>query len=72
MEFLLRINLENDAFQPEPGPEIVRLLRACADRLERFGSQTVTMCDVNGNQALRAAIREVGPEPFEAPPTDQG
>lgn len=34
MRFLLNINVDNDAFQPDPYAETARLLREIADRLD--------------------------------------
>lgn len=54
MKIFIRTN--NDAFQPDPAPEVVRILRELADRLEAQGLDTFqaidvwSLYDVNGNK----------------------
>jgi hypothetical protein len=53
--FTLTINLENDAFSPEPEPEVARILRVIADKLEENPGYPMyqTVFDVNGNDVGR-------------------
>jgi hypothetical protein len=53
--FTLTINLDNDAFQPEAEPEVSRILRVVADRLEQNPGYPMyqTVLDVNGNDVGR-------------------
>ncbi len=52
-EFRLTINLDNDAFQPDPVPEIVQILRRWADRTALYGlpelGASPRIIDENGN-----------------------
>jgi len=58
--FTLYINTDNEAFSPEPEPELSRLLRKVADRIER-GHDDVsyfqTIHDSNGNNVGRFALK---------------
>jgi len=47
--FRLDIAVENSAFEPVPGPEVARILRAVADRVER-GEESGKLNDINGNK----------------------
>jgi len=50
--FTLKINLENDAFDPDPRPELTRLLRQAALRVEANPSTLEglgKLMDQNGN-----------------------
>lgn len=57
--FHLNIHCDNAAFEPVPGPELVRILRAVADRIERegFSGFYETILDVNGNDVGRFALK---------------
>ena len=49
--FQLNINLNNDAFQPEPEEEIARILNGLIPKiLERGLSQKFILHDINGNR----------------------
>lgn len=49
--FSLIISIGNDAFKPDPAPEIVRILRAAADELEQGGPIIGNaIFDANGNR----------------------
>jgi hypothetical protein len=51
--FTLGVALGNDAFQPDPAPELVAILRSVADRLEAGGLTegfTFAVRDSNGNR----------------------
>ncbi|HWC37359.1 MAG TPA: hypothetical protein VG476_02465 [Acidimicrobiales bacterium] len=50
-EFSVRFDCDDDAFHPEPGPEIARILRVVADRMEagEDASRPVVIRDINGN-----------------------
>lgn len=45
--------LDNDAFQPDPRPELVRILRDLADKIEsgRVDEGCTRLLDYNGNRA---------------------
>lgn len=51
MTVSLAINTDNAAFQPDPAPEIARILRKIADRVEAGLSDYghLTILDANGN-----------------------
>lgn len=53
MKLAINIDLDNDAFQPEAGEEVARILRDAADRCERLGNLfddlRANLRDVNGN-----------------------
>jgi hypothetical protein len=53
--FVLTINCENDAFQPDPTMELERLLRDIADRIAMGDviSTYRTIYDANGNDVGR-------------------
>ena len=53
--FRIDIDTDNAAFEPAPDDEVVRILRALIDRIERddLGSEKVLM-DYNGNTVGRA------------------
>lgn len=60
MTFILKVDTDNDAFQPNPNFETARILREVAERLE-FGevfSTYQTLFDMNGNDVGRAAFKE--------------
>ena len=63
--FRLYVNVDNDAFSPDPTPELASLLRSIAHRIERDDSYNgwyQTILDSNGNDVGRFAIKEVGRE----------
>ena len=39
MRYLIEIATDNDAFFPEPGPELARILRQLAERIESAGPE---------------------------------
>ena len=49
----ITLNLENDAFKPTPKPEICRILRELADKIEKMSifkyKMNVPVLDINGN-----------------------
>ena len=49
MRFVVTINVDNDAFANDPTPEVVRLLRETANRLEVDGENAGGLSDINGN-----------------------
>jgi len=57
MDFTVVIHVGNDAFEPDPAPELARLLRAIADRVEQGEdcSHYLTIFDLNGNDVGRFA-----------------
>ena len=48
--FHLEIALVGDAFTPEPGPELTRLVRRVADKLGEPGVASGAILDLNGNR----------------------
>lgn len=50
--FSLLIHIENDAFVPDPAPEVVRIMREAAEQIERYGLSAFdkVLRDINGNQ----------------------
>lgn len=48
--FTLAIGCDNDAFTDDRHAEIARILRWCADRLERTHNDTGNLFDLNGNR----------------------
>lgn len=62
MELIITIHLGNAAFDPEPGPEVSRILRRLADLAERemitanVGWISV-LRDINGNSVGTADVR---------------
>ena len=59
MKFMLNLTTENEAFQPDPAPEIARILRGIADRIEAGGEYEFfqTILDLNGNDVGRYALK---------------
>lgn len=60
--FRLYVNLESDAFADDPRPELARLLREIAARVETSHQEIYwfqTILDVNGNDVGRFAIKPV-------------
>jgi len=57
--FTVRVDCNNDVFWPHPEHELVRILRAIADRVEIFGLSGFfeTIRDANGNDVGRFAIK---------------
>ena len=58
MQFQLKIDCDNAAFEYDPVPETARILRALAHRLEHGDSfdKFRTVFDINGNDVGRAAF----------------
>ena len=54
-QFVLKINLENDAFFCDHTPELARLLRVVADKVER-DEEVSTILDINGNTVGKAEL----------------
>ena len=50
MKFLVEIECSNNAFQPDPQPEIYAVLAALADMVADSGILTGTLKDGNGNR----------------------
>jgi hypothetical protein len=53
--FALTIDAENAAFEPEPGPEVARILREIADELTSQDSGSAM--DINGNTVGHWTLR---------------
>jgi hypothetical protein len=67
--FNLFIDTENDAFKPDPSPELARILRAIADRIEsgEFYGHYLTIRDTNGNDVGRFALKNPRVDPGAGP-----
>lgn len=52
--FIMHAELESAAFHPDPGPEVARILRRLADRLEEGEQGDWNLLDVNGNSVGHA------------------
>jgi hypothetical protein len=54
MKYFLEINLDNAAFENNPGLEVARILREAADRVEGYSFNNAPtnfpLFDVNGNR----------------------
>lgn len=69
MKFEVQINVENAAFYDEddnraPGPELARILRALADRVEESelrSGDLLRLFDVNGNRVGYYTFTEESP-----------
>lgn len=48
-KFRLQIDMGNDAFVPDPGPEVARILREAATMIERGAWEGRKVRDINGN-----------------------
>lgn len=55
--FTLQLSTDNEAFADDPAPELARILRSVADRIERGDdiSMFQTIHDANGNDVGRFA-----------------
>lgn len=60
MRILIKIDTENDAFQPDPAPETARILEGIVKRIREgfmvnqflgMGLEGYTLRDLNGNKA---------------------
>jgi hypothetical protein len=61
MSYSITIETDNDAFYPDPGPELARILRKLADRLDGGElAESVRLMDYNGNTVGRAEYAESG------------
>lgn len=59
MKFEVHIGTENAAFEGGPGPELARILRALADRVEDSPlGMTMRLHDANGNRVGFAALTD--------------
>lgn len=57
--FTMHVELDNAAFEGDPKPELARILRHEADRMERgdyYRGHSQTILDVNGNDVGRGKI----------------
>jgi len=60
-DFVLRIETGNSAFEPDPSPEVARILRELAKSIETNGLDVgtrVRLMDVNGNTVGHATLEE--------------
>ena len=62
-ELRVKIELANDAFGEDPRPEIARILRAMADKVEELDIYTLcfyqSIRDINGNSVGQFAIKPI-------------
>jgi hypothetical protein len=61
--FRLYIRTGNDAFADNPAPELARILRSIADKIETEGEAPwayQTVRDINGNDVGRYALKGEG------------
>jgi hypothetical protein len=58
MRFFLEIGVDNAAFADTLTPEITRILRECADQVER-GATSQRLVDINGNTVGYCGIDRV-------------
>lgn len=62
MRYQIEIRTDNDAFYPEPDPELARILRRLADRIETASPDELTdsirLMDYNGNSVGTARLTE--------------
>lgn len=65
--FHLTVNVDNAAFDPDPRPELVRILRTIADSVEAGGyiGHYRTVFDVNGNDVGRFALKNADGSPWQ-------
>jgi hypothetical protein len=58
MTLTITINMDNAAFDPEPGPEVARILRELVDRADLIANHadSVVLRDVNGNRCGRVSV----------------
>lgn len=68
MQFNVQMTCDNDAFAEDPNPEVARILRELADRVERgevdnhIGrTQYRSLFDINGNNVGAASYVRTGP-----------
>lgn len=57
----MNVDMGNDAFHQDPCGELARILRVVADKIERgdyYPGHSVTILDVNGNDAGRWKIAQ--------------
>lgn len=55
MKFKISIEIDNDAFQPDPRQELCRILRDLIDTLESDGwAGPYSLRDINGNKVGQA------------------
>ncbi|CRI66753.1 hypothetical protein THIOKS13070009 [Thiocapsa sp. KS1] len=56
-ELTIEMSLDNAAFEDDPAPEIARILRQLADKLEGRGiDDEILLRDINGNRVGKAVI----------------
>lgn len=61
MTFVVRIDTDNAAFEDDPRPELARILRVIADKVEQSGNEIgwfQTVRDINGNDVGRFALKD--------------
>lgn len=58
-EFVMRVNMDNAAF--EDNGELVRILREVADKVEHLKEFPFNLRDINGNKVGTADVLEVKP-----------
>jgi hypothetical protein len=59
--FAMEVRTTCDAFKPEGEPELARILRSMADRIEfGLGAEKMTINDINGNSVGTASLKAEG------------
>jgi hypothetical protein len=58
MKYVVIFDVENAAFEPDPEPEIVRILLKLAGDTEQGTSAQRTLFDVNGNKVGQAGFAD--------------
>ncbi len=64
--FTIKIDCDNNAFDPDPAPELVRILRQIIQRMETEGAPTHyrTIFDINGNKVGLYALKDLRGKPL--------
>ena len=61
MDFVVKINMDNDAFYNDSGVEVARILRGIIENIEGYGDlddfSPLTLRDYNGNYVGKAEVR---------------
>ncbi len=60
LKFSLTLECGNDAFRGNAYPEVIRLLREAADRMERRAQPAGVLLDINGNKVGSYALYRDG------------
>jgi hypothetical protein len=58
VKLTITIELDNDAFQPEPSAEVSRLLQECCRWLNLDRADSLALRDYNGNTVGKAVVTD--------------